>query len=247
MNTKKLALLLVSSLGLLVACGGTSSSIVSSSSTSVGTTEPVVSVPVSTSEKPMPSTSSAAEPSVSTSAPTSSSSTPIEEDKLTAAEVETAILGMSQDLNFSLEYLYEDVTYTDVINLDEGYYYFGFNESGYIKLPLIQGEETEYTFMFDLADGEINVWGVVTSEDYETGETYYVDLAETCMMPYIGELVEMTPGIFTQQDAETVVSSDQYLAIYLLSLLQFDASDYYGYFGDSIFPITEGGDIHFLV
>ena len=248
MNTKKLALLLVSSLGLLAACGGTSSSTVSTSSTSVGTTEPVSSAPVSTSEKPMPSTSSAAEPSVSTSAPTSSSSTtPIEEDKLTAAEVEDAILGMSQDLNFSLEYLYEDVTYTDVINLDEGYYYFGFNESGYIKLPLIQGEETEYTFMFDLADGEVNVGGVVTSEDYETGETYYVDLAETCMMPYIGELVEMTPGIFTQQDAETVVSSDQYLAIYLLSLLQFDASDYYGYFGDTIFTLTEGGDIHFQV
>ena len=248
MNTKKLALLLVSSLGLLAACGGTSSSTVSTSSTPVGTTEPVSSAPVSTSEKPMPSTSSAAEPSVSTSAPTSSSSTtPIEEDKLTAAEVEDAILGMSQDLNFSLEYLYEDVTYTDVINLDEGYYYFGFNESGYIKLPLIQGEETEYTFMFDLADGEVNVGGVVTSEDYETGETYYVDLTETCMMPYIGELVEMTPGIFTQQDAETVVSSDQYLAIYLLSLLQFDASDYYGYFGDTIFTLTEQGDIHFQV
>lgn len=103
---------------ILASCGGTSSI---SSSTSLGISTSSPSSPVTST--PIPSTNVTSSPSSSISSLT------IDE------KIHSAAKALAESTSFSMNYNYDGEDFTDIYNIEKGYIYIDYDQSGYITLP----------------------------------------------------------------------------------------------------------------
>lgn len=116
---------------ILASCGGTSSI---SSSTSLGISTSSPSSPVTST--PIPSTNVTSSPSSSISSLT------IDE------KIHSAAKALAESTSFSMNYNYDGEDFTDIYNIEKGYIYIDYNQSGYITLPY-KDEKQIYAYSVD--------------------------------------------------------------------------------------------------
>lgn len=144
--------LMASSL-ILASCGGTSSI---SSSTISG---------ISTGSPSSPVTSAPVSSTTITSTPSSSVSSQTIDEK-----IHSAAKALAESTSFSMNYNYDGEDFTDIYNIEKGYIYIDYDQSGYITLPF-KDEKQIYAYSVD--NNSITLEG---RPENETGYAEFEDL-----------------------------------------------------------------------
>ena len=187
---------------ILASCGGTSS-ISSSTISGISTSSP--SSPVTST--PVSSTTIASTPSSSVSSQT------IDE------KIHSAAKALAESTSFSMNYNYDGEDFTDIYNIEKGYIYIDYDQSGYITLPF-KDEKQIYAYSVD--NNSITLEG---RPENETGHAEFEDLLYG--LPALAEKISkasLTGADYIQSNSEADV-------LVIAELLGFGsyAEEYYFY------------------